>query len=47
MGQTFSKPLKTRVEKISVFRHSTIFMKTSELNLSLHDVYENKETYRK
>jgi hypothetical protein len=42
MRLTFSKLLKTNVEKISVFRLSTIFMKTNELDRSLHDVDEKK-----
>jgi hypothetical protein len=36
------KLLKTNVEKMSVFRLSTILMKTNELNPSLHDVDEKK-----
>jgi hypothetical protein len=42
MGPSFIKLLKTHVEKMSTFRLSTIFMKTKELNLSLHDVHEKK-----
>jgi hypothetical protein len=34
--------LKTNVEKMPVFRLSTMLMKTKELNGSLHDVDENK-----
>jgi hypothetical protein len=42
MRLTFSKLLKTNVEKMSVFRLSMMLMKTRELNRSLHDVDENK-----
>jgi hypothetical protein len=45
MGLTFSKLLKTNVEKMSVVRLSIIFMKTNELNAPLHDVDEKKEGY--
>jgi hypothetical protein len=34
--------VKTNGEKMSVFRLSTILMKTNELNHYLHDVIENK-----
>ncbi|MGA3328948.1 MAG: hypothetical protein ABSF45_31240, partial [Terriglobia bacterium] len=34
--------LKTYVEKMSLFRLSTIFMKTNELSQSFHDVDEKK-----
>ena len=34
--------MKTHIEKMSVFRLSMIFMKTNELNHSLHDVDEKK-----
>jgi hypothetical protein len=39
------KLLKTNVEKMSVFRLSTMLMKTNELNKPLHDVDENKGSY--
>jgi hypothetical protein len=42
MGLSFIKLLKTSVEKMSAFRLSTMLMKTSELEPSLHDVDENK-----
>ena len=42
MGSNFFKSLKTHIENMSVFRLSTIFMKTNELNHSLHDVDEKK-----
>ncbi len=42
MRLTFSKLLKTNVEKMSVFRLSMMLMKTNELNRSLHDVDEKK-----
>ena len=45
MGLKFIKLLKTHVEKISTFRLSMIFMKTNELDHSLQDVDENKESY--
>ena len=34
------KLLKTNVEKMSIFRLSTMLMKTNELNISFHDVDE-------
>jgi hypothetical protein len=34
--------MKTRVEKMSFFRHSMMSMKTKELCTSLHAVDENK-----
>ena len=40
MRQNFIKLLKTNVENMSVFRLSTMLMKTNELNQSLHDVDE-------
>ncbi|MGA3325870.1 MAG: hypothetical protein ABSF45_15460 [Terriglobia bacterium] len=42
MRLTFSKLLKTNVEKMSVFRLSIMSMKTRELSRSLHDVDEKK-----
>ena len=42
MRQNFLKLLKTHVEKMSIFRLSTILMKTNELGMSFHDVDENK-----
>jgi len=45
MGQTFCNLLKTNIEKMSVFRRSTIFMKTNKLDPSLHDVAEKKGNY--
>jgi hypothetical protein len=45
MGLTFSKLLKTNVEKMSVLRLSIMFMKTNELNRSLHHVDEKKGSY--
>jgi hypothetical protein len=42
MRLTFSKLLKTNVEKMSVFRLSMMLMKTRELKHSLHDVDEKK-----
>jgi len=42
MTLTFSKLLKTNVEKMSVFRLSIMLMKTHELSRSLHDVDEKK-----
>ena len=39
--------LKTHVEKMSVFRLSMMFMKTSELNRCLHYVDEKKDSYRR
>ena len=41
------KLLKANVEKMSIFRLSTILMKTNELNRSLHDVDEKKWSYLK
>jgi hypothetical protein len=46
MGSIFVKLLKTNVEKMSVFRLSTMLMKTNELNRSFQDVDENKCSYR-
>jgi hypothetical protein len=34
--------MKTNIEKMSVFRLSTMLMKKNELKRSLHDVDENK-----
>jgi hypothetical protein len=45
-GFILAKVLKRNVEKMPVFRLSTIFMKTSELWHSLHDVDENKASCR-
>jgi hypothetical protein len=45
MRPTFCKSLKTNVAKMSAFRLSIIFMKTNELNNSLHYVDENKGSY--
>jgi hypothetical protein len=42
MRLIFLKLLKTNVEKMSIFRLSTIFMKTNELNHSCHHIDENK-----
>jgi hypothetical protein len=39
---SLDKLLKTHREKMSVFRLSTMLMKTSELKQSLHDVNEKK-----
>ena len=41
----FLKLLKTHIEKMSAFRLSMMFMKTNELNRSLHDVDEKKGSY--
>jgi hypothetical protein len=40
MRLSFLNLLKTKGDKMSVFRLSTILMKRNELNLSLHDVDE-------
>ena len=40
--ENFFKLLKTNVEKMSIFRLSTILVRTNELNHFLHDVDENK-----
>jgi hypothetical protein len=40
MGLSFANLLKTHIEKMSVYRLSTMLMKTNELNRSLHDVDE-------
>jgi hypothetical protein len=37
--------MKTHIEKMSAFRLSTMLMKTSELEPSLHDVDEKKRGY--
>jgi hypothetical protein len=42
MNKNFIKLLKTNGEKMSVFRLSTMLMKTRELSLYLHDVDETK-----
>jgi hypothetical protein len=47
MRVMFFNSLKTNVEKMSVSRLSTMLMKINELNLSLHDVDENKDGYLK
>jgi hypothetical protein len=39
--------LKTNIEKMSTFCLATMFMKTNDLNLFCHDVYENKGGYRR
>jgi len=41
------KLLKTNIEEMSVLRLSTMLMKTSGLNHSLHDVHEKKGSYSK
>jgi hypothetical protein len=45
IGLSLDKLLKTHGEKMSVFRLSTMLMKTSELKQSLHDVSEKKGSY--
>jgi hypothetical protein len=45
MRREFGKLLKTHIENMSVFRLSTMLMKTNELKPSLHDVDENKGGY--
>jgi hypothetical protein len=45
MGLRFIKLLKTHIEKMSSFRLSTMLMKTSWLEPSLHDVDEKKVGY--
>jgi len=45
MRRKFRKLLKTNIEKMPVSRLSIIFMKTNELNLSLHYVDEKKGGY--
>jgi hypothetical protein len=47
MRLTFSKLLKTNIEKMTVFRLSMMSMKTKELTCSLQDVDENKGSYWK
>jgi len=42
MRRTFPKLLRTHIEKMPVFRLSMIFMKTNELEHSLHDIGEKK-----
>jgi hypothetical protein len=42
MGQAFCKLLRTNIEKMSVFRRSTMLLKTNMLDTSLHDVDEIK-----
>jgi len=42
MGLVSCKSLKTHIEKMPVFRLSIMFMKTNELNRSLHYVDEKK-----
>jgi len=46
MKPSFIKLLKKNIEKMSIFRLSTMLMKTNELNHSLHDVDEKKEERR-
>jgi hypothetical protein len=45
MKVSYAMSLKTYGEKMSVFRLATILMKTSGLNVSLHDVDEKKVSY--
>jgi hypothetical protein len=45
MGFMDLKLLKTNVEKMPVFRLSTMLMKPKELKHSLHDVVEKKWGY--
>ena len=45
MGVNCVKLLKTHVEKMPVFRLSTMLMKTHELHHSFHDVDEKKWSY--
>lgn len=45
MGLNCLKLLKTNAGKTSVFRLSTMLMKTNALHPSLHDVYEKKGGY--
>jgi len=40
MGLKCCKLLKTHIDKMPFFRHSTIFMKTNEIELLLHYVDE-------
>jgi len=47
MRLIFPNLLKTHVEKMSVFRLSTMLMKTNEIASSLHDVDEKKGGYQK
>jgi len=47
MRPTFCKSLKTHIETMSLFRLSTIFMKTNELEHSLHDIDEKKGVNQK
>jgi len=42
MGTIFCNLLKTSIEKMSIFRLSTILMKINELDMHFHDVAENK-----
>jgi hypothetical protein len=42
LGLRVPKLMKASVEKMSVFRLSTILMKTNKLYPSFHDVDENK-----
>jgi len=44
-GFTLCKLLKIHVEKMSIFRLSTMLVKTNELKHSLHDVDEKKGNY--
>jgi len=45
MPANFWMLLKTHIEKMSIFRLSTMFMKTNYLDLSFHDVAEIKGCY--
>jgi hypothetical protein len=42
MKLEFRELLKTHIEKMPVFRLSTIFVKTDQLEHSLHDIDEKK-----
>jgi hypothetical protein len=42
MRPSLAKLLKTNIDRMPVFRLSTMLMKTNELNASLHDVDEKK-----
>jgi len=46
MRLIFLKLRKTHIEKMPVFRLSMMLMKINELNHSLHDVDENKGSYK-
>jgi hypothetical protein len=45
MRQSCHKLLKTKGDKISTFRLSTMFMKIDELYVFFHDIDENKDSY--